>query len=244
MKLLLVLGDDNTYKLITHYVKPLGFELIRYTHVLKAMDSLDEIDPQAIIISARDFPRHWKILTKFVRNERAKDSCPLIVLKGENFPVEEVSKASFLGVSGIVAETLEKSVEISRLQGILSRYMPIGEKRHARRIHVEAWQRFGLVFTHPNTHTLITGAVKDISLGGLSFLPDNASLLGSMILNTELAECSLRAGDSILSPTCHLNKTGRVISLIFFSFPEGEQEALNSYLESLPLKELQRIKKA
>jgi len=243
MKLLLVLGDDDTYKLITHYVKPLGFDFIRYTHVLKAMDNIDEIDPQAIIISARDFPRHWKIMTNFVRNERAKDCCPLIVLKGNNFPIEEVSKASFLGVSGIVAESLEKAVEISRLQDILSRYMPTGEKRRTRRFHVEAWQRFGLVFTHPNTHTLITGTVKDISPGGLSFLPDNSSLLSNIILNTELAECSLRAGDSILSPICHLNKTGRVISLIFFSFPEGEQEALNSYLESLPLKELQQIKR-
>jgi hypothetical protein len=75
------------------YVKPLGFELIRYHHVLKAMDNIDETDPSGIIISARDFPRHWKTMVQFVRSERPKDACPIIILKGENFPLEETSKA-------------------------------------------------------------------------------------------------------------------------------------------------------
>ena len=68
MKLLLVLSSDETYNHISHFVKPLGFELIRYNHILKAMDNIDEIEPAAIIISARDFPRHWKIMVQFVRN--------------------------------------------------------------------------------------------------------------------------------------------------------------------------------
>ena len=243
MKLLLVLGDEDTYKLITRYVKPLGFELIRYTHVLKAMDNIDEIDPQAIIISARDYPRHWKIMAKFVRNERGKDACPFIVLKGKNFPIEEASKASFLGVSGLVSETLDNSAEVSRLQGILSRYMPVEEKRRTRRFYTEPWHRFGFTFSSPDDHTLITGKVKDISSGGLSFLPDNPVRLKDIAPNTELEECSLRAGDSLLSPICHISIKSRIISLVFFSFPDGEQEILNNYLESLPLKELDRIKK-
>jgi len=243
MKLLLVLGDDDTHNLILHYVKPLGFELIRYTQVLKAMDNIDEIDPNAIIISARDFPRHWKTMVQFVRNERAKDICPIIVLKGEKFPVEEASKASFLGVSGIVAETLEEPAEVARLQGILSRYMPVDEKRRSQRFHTEPWQRFGFVFISPNDNALVTGGIKDISSGGLSFLPDNSSLLQNMALHTELEECSLRAGDSILSPTCRLTRTGRIISLAFLSLPDGEQETLNKYIESLPLQELENIKK-
>jgi len=243
MKLLLVLGNDDTHKLITHYIKPLGFEFIRYTHVPKAMDSIDEINPHAIIISALDFPRHWKIMAKFVRNERPKDACPFIVLKGENFSVEEASKASFIGVSGLVAETLDSFTEISRLQGILSRYMPVDERRRTRRIYTEPWQRFGFVFTRPDNHVLITGAVKDISTGGLSFMPDNASLLKNMGVDTDLEACSLRTGDTILSPICRISRAGRIISLSFFYFPEKEKEVLNNYLESLPLMELERIKK-
>jgi len=243
MKLLLILCDDDTYKHITYYVKPLGFEFVRYTNVQKAMDNIDEIDPHAIIISARDFPRHWKTLAKFVRNERPKDGFPFIVLKGENFAVEEASKASFLGISGIVNESLESSSEISRIQGILSRYMPVDERRHNRRFRTEPLHRFGFVFLHPDNQILITGVVKDISSGGLSFLPDNSSLLKEIISDMELADCSLRTGDSILSPICRVTRMGRIISLMFFFFPDEEQEILNRYLEKLPLLELQKTEK-
>jgi hypothetical protein len=238
MKLLLVLGSDDTYNLISLYVKPLGFELIRYHHVLKAMDNIDETDPSGIIISAKDFPRHWKTMVQFVRSERPKDACPIIILKGDSFPLEETSKAFFLGVSGIVSETLDNSSEVDRLQGILSRYMPVDEKRRARRYHAENWQHFNFIFARPKDQILVTGEVKTISSGGLSFLPDHSNLMKDLNLNTELTECSLRAGNSILTPVCRLARTGRIVSMEFLSFQDDEQDVLDKYLESLPLKEL------
>jgi hypothetical protein len=238
MKLLLVMGSDDTCNLISLYVKPLGFEIIRYYHVLKAMDNIDETDPSAIIISARDFPRHWKTFVQFVRSERPKDLCPIILLKGDNFPLEETSKAFYLGVSGIVDETLDKSTEIDRLQGILSRYIPVDEKRRARRYQAKKWQRFNFIFASPRDKTIVSGEVKTISSGGLSFYPDHSSLMKDIRLNMELAECSLRAGDNILSPVCRLARTGRIISLEFMSFPEKEAGILEKYLENLPLEEL------
>ena len=243
MKLLLVLGSDETYNLISLYVKPLGFELIRYNHVIKAMDNIDEIDPSAVVISAKDFPRHWKTMVQFVRNERTKEVCPIIILKGENFSTEEASKASFLGVSGIVTEVLNDPAEIDRFQGILSRYMPVDEKRRTHRFYTQPWQRFGLVFLHPLENVLVTGEVKNISTGGLSFLPDIPSQMKDINLNMELGECSLRAGDSFLSPNCRLARTGRIVSMEFLSFPQGEQETLASYIESLPLQELRNIQR-
>ena len=243
MKLLLVLGSDATFNHISVYVKPLGFEFVRYHHILKAMDNIDEIDPNAIVISARDFPRHWKTMVQFVRNERPKDICPIIILTGENFPLEESSKASFLGVSGTVTEALENSAEIDRLQGILSRYLPVEEKRRSRRYKVEPWQRFSFVFSRPGDNVLITGTIKTISAGGLSLLPDNSALLKDLFVNSRLEDCSFRAGDSILSPVCRIARTGRTVSMEFVSFPEGEEEILNKYIESLPLKELERMKK-
>ena len=235
MKLLLVLASEDTHNHIALYVGPLGFEIIRYNNVLKAMDSIDEIDPQAIIISARDFPRHWKTMVQFVRNERSREVCPIIILKGDNFPVEEVSKSSFLGVSGIVTEALDNSTEIDRLQRILSRYVPVDEKRRARRFYVEPWHKFGFVFSHPQNDVLITGGIKNISSVGLSFLPDNPSLMRDITLNMELKECSLRSGEVLLSPLCRLVRTGRIISIDFISFPGEEQDIHAKYIENLPL---------
>ena len=244
MKLLLVLGADETYHKISLYVKPLGFEMVRYSHIHKAMDNIDEIDPNAIVISARDFPRTWKTMVQFVRSERAKDVCPIIILRGETFPVEESSKASYLGVSGIVNEDLNNSTEISRLQGVLGRYLPVDEKRKNRRFQAENWQRFSFVFAHPGDQAMVTGSVNTISTGGLSFHPQNPTMMKNIDLNTTLEDCSLRTGDTILSPVCRVARFGRVISLEFVSFPEGEQEVLNRYVESLPLKELKTTGKS
>jgi hypothetical protein len=243
MKLLLVLGSDESYDLISMYVKPLDFDLIRYRHVLKAMDNIDEVDPIAIIISARDFPRHWKILVQFVRSERSKETCPIIILKGDNFPLEETTKAFFLGVSGIVSESLADPNEIDRLKNILSRYIPVDEKRKSHRYYAEEWNRFGLLISNPGDKAVIWGTVKTISNTGLSFSPAYSAMMKDITLNMELKDCSLRAGDAILSPVCRLVRTGRVVSLEFVSFPGNEKEILENYLESLPMLELKYQKK-
>jgi hypothetical protein len=235
MKLLLVLGSDESYEYISRYIKPLGVELIRYRHVLKAMDNVDEVDPAAIIISARDFPRHWKILVHFIRSQRPKETCPIIVLKGDNFPLEETSKAFFLGVSGVVSESLEKPAEIDRLQGILGRYISLNEKRKSHRFPVSAENRFGFIILNPVSRVIIPGEVKTVSITGISFSPANSSMTNNITLNMELPENSLRAGDAILSPICRLVRTGRIISLEFVSFPGGEEKILEKYLEAFPL---------
>ena len=238
MKLLLVLSSDETHDIISRFVKPLGFEIIRYHNVLKAMDNIDEADPTGIVISARDYPRHWKAMVQFVRAERTKSSCPIIILKGDNFSVDESSQASYLGVSGIVTESLDNPAEIGRIQEILSRYLPTDQKRRSRRYNVQPWQRLKLVFALPEDKTLVTGTLKTISSGGVSFLPDHPELLDKTIVNEVFEECSLRVGDSFLSPSCRLVRSGRIISLEFLSFPDNEQQILNDYLITSPLTEL------
>jgi hypothetical protein len=235
MKLLLVLGSDETAGLISIYLAPLGFELVRYRHVLKAMDNVDEIDPQAIIISARDFPRHWKVLVQYVRSQRPKEICPIIILKGDNFPLEESSKGFFLGISGIVSESLQDHAELDRLQRILSRYVPVNEKRRAHRYHTEDWNQFGFLISNPVTNNIIAGEVKTISSSGISFTPAHSSQMKDITLDMDIDSCSLRAGSSILSPVCRLVRTGHIVSFKFISFPGDEQKTLNQYLDSIPL---------
>jgi hypothetical protein len=244
MKLLVVLGSDETYHLITRYVKPLGFDLIRYTLVVKAMDNLCEIDPAGVILSARDYPRHWKILVQFIRNTRPKEACPVVLLTGDDFSMDDTSKALYLGVSGIVPENLGETSEISRLQNILSRYVPVEERRKSLRFFIEPWQRCRALFVNPLKKVLVSGEVKTLSSEGISFIPDHHILAGNIFLDTEIPDCSLRIGDRILSPKCRLVRTGRIIVLQFISFPGEEQALLNSYLEKLPLLELRSRQEA
>ena len=237
MKLLLVLGSDDTYNLITIHIKPLGFDLIRYQNVLKAMDNVDEADPTGIIISARDYPWHWKAFVQFIRSERPKNVCPIIILKGDNFSIDDTTKAHYLGTSGIISEDLKEHSEIIRMQEILCRYLPAEEKRRSRRYHVQAWQQLNFIMTVPEGEKLITGELKTISSGGLSFLPDYPNLMKTINLHDKLPLCSLRVGDAFLSPVCRLVRTGRIISMEFLNFPENEQHILDDYLLYSPFLE-------
>jgi len=228
MKLLLVLGSDDNYDAISQKIKSLGFELIRYRHVLKAMDNIDEIDPAAIIISARDFPRHWKILVQFVRNERPKEACPIIILKGGHFSTEETSKAFFLGVNGIISETLEHQEDIDRLRTTLG--CPVSSTQE-QEFFVEPWHRVGLLIADLSDNSYIIGDVKTISANGLSFSSEQPLPPNAVKLNKELKECSLRIGNAIFSPICRITGTEEDIPLEFVSFPNDEQRTLNHCLE-------------
>ena len=232
MKLLLVLGSNDNYDIISKNLRPLGFELIRYRHILKAMDNIDEICPSSIIISARDFPRHWKIFVQFVRNEYSKEICPIIVLKCSNFSTEETSKAFFLGVSGVVDDSLSNPEEIDRLQNILGRYMPIKEKRNFPRYFVEPWHRINFIFTNITDRSIIAGEVKTISMGGISFITVNSIELDENTFLRVYDECSLRIGNSILSPTCRLVRICDMLSFEFIYLSKDERVLLNKFMEN------------
>jgi hypothetical protein len=237
MKLLLTLASDETFNNLSLFLKPLGFDLIRYRNMLKAMDNVDEIDPDGIVISARDFPRHWKTMVQFIRAVRPKEGCPVILLRGEIFPEEESGKAMHLGVNGIVLESLDDSAEVDQIQNLLARYVPVDDKRHERRYRAESWSCFGCMFSHPYTSQIITGTVKTVSATGLSMEADRPALIDDLALGEKIPGCSLRAGEAILSPCCVLRRTGKIISLEFSVFSEVEKAVLDAYLEELPLKE-------
>jgi hypothetical protein len=237
MKLMLILDSDKITGLISANIKPLGFDLIRYRHVIKAMDNLEEIDPACIIISAGDFPRHWKALVQFVRYERSKEQCPIVILKKDDFSLEEASQAFFAGVSGIVAGDLLRSSVMDQLQNLLERCLNIPDKRKARRYRARPWTCLGFRMVHPAGKSIITAAVKSISSTGLSVKPDKPALTANLTCGTELHECSLQVGGDIISPVCRLIRAQPLMSMEFIFLDKVEQIILDSYLESIPLLE-------
>jgi hypothetical protein len=100
-------------------------EIIHYSQALKAMDNIEEIDPGAIIINACDFPRHWKAIVQFVRQDRSRKTCPIIVLHSDKFTGEDADKAYVTGVNAIAPESLPPEEKAARIQGILNRYFGV-----------------------------------------------------------------------------------------------------------------------
>jgi len=230
MKLLLILGADKTFNAIST-LKSSGYDLIRYRHVQKAMDNIDEIDPHGIIISANDFPRHWKPLVSFVRSGRPINKCPIVVLIGKNFPDEERDKAAALEVNGLVPESPEKPETIEEIRNFLRIGADTAAPAVKEKGRTESGGRFCFVFSNPTDEKLVTGTVRNVTVSGFSFEPDYPDLAENVPQNTNLQNCSFRAGEKILSPSCTLVKNGNVISLEFNSFPREEKELLKAYLE-------------
>ncbi|MDR0475513.1 MAG: PilZ domain-containing protein [Treponema sp.] len=226
MKFLLVSASDETYKLIAVHAKPLGFELIWYNHVIKAIDNLEEIDPDLVIISAVDFPRHWKIMAQFIRGGGFKDNCSIMLLASDKLKPEEEAKAKHLAIDGIIPGDLNAN---ERLQEMLLSYISMSGKNENSKAKSRS---FSFIFSIPGDITMITGEVKNVSAKALSFLPDNAEVLKKLELNMEFSDCSLRAGEAILSPVCRLVQKEAFLSMEFISFRNGEQGLLNKYLKT------------
>ncbi|MDR2537168.1 MAG: PilZ domain-containing protein [Treponema sp.] len=226
MKLLMVIASDEVSELVSFYIKPLGCDLIRYRYVIKAMDNLDEIQADAIIISASDFPRHWKTLLQFTQcmaHRVSKPVCPMILLRGDYFPLEEAAKAVYMGIAALLDERLDRPSDIDTLRRVIQSLAPAAANKRDLR-------RFGFLLVNPVNDRLVTGEVRGVSEVQLSFYP--FSSMWDIPLNTVLEECSLRAGTAVFSPRCVFIRHGRVVLLRFLSFPAGEGAMFAAYLRA------------
>ncbi len=241
MKALLLVENDRIAEIIRFYLRPLGFEVLRYRNPVKAIDNLDEIEPDAVVISARDFPRHWKIVAQAIRAVRDKTECVIVLLKGELFPFEEAAKAAHLGINGVVKDDLDDRREQGHFQRLLKRYVTVEESRASDRIAPSPWDRLDFMFAHPKTLVPVGGRLETVSSSGLSFIPDSAALVADLEAGEEIDDCSMRVGDRILSLSCKIVRADRVLGLSISRIDEIDRKTLEDYLASCPEREMRAI---
>ncbi|MCG8451659.1 MAG: hypothetical protein MI717_00580 [Spirochaetales bacterium] len=99
MIILLVAADSNRSIPLQELVRPA--RVIAYNHPLKALDNLDEVNPDILICDAADYPRHWKLLVQHLK-ERNPQSHVLLTVPS-SFSEQESEKATFLGVKALCA---------------------------------------------------------------------------------------------------------------------------------------------
>ena len=217
--------------------------IIRYNDPLKALDNLEEIRPDAIVMSAQDFPRHWKSIVVNIRATRPKNECAVILLKGDWFPFEEAAKAAHLGVNGVVRENLADKTERSRFQQILKRYMEIDDSRLTDRQVPDELDRVDFMFSHPVRYTPVPGRIETISSNGLSFLPDAPALASDLEIGTSIPDASLRIDNTIIFFACKLVRTGHMLAFSFENMPPDSRELVSSYLNLRTEREMKALLK-
>jgi hypothetical protein len=241
MKALFLIESDRIADIARFYLRPLGFETIRYRNPIKAVDNLEEIDPDAIIISARDFPRHWKVIASMVRSAKNKDQCVIVLLKGDAFSIDEAAKAAHLGINGVVKDDLDDRKEQGRFQQLLKRYIVVDEERASERIQPSPWDKLDFIFSHPRSLSPISGRLELISSTGLSFVPDSPALVADLFTGELIEDCSMRVGQDIVDLSCIVAHPGRVLGLEIHRIADDDKSRLDEYLSTCPEREIAAI---
>ncbi len=240
MKALLVVEDDAYAEILRFYLQPLGLDIIHYKDPLKALDNLEEIIPDAVIMSAKDYPRHWKSIVVNIRSTRPKSACVIILLKGEFFPFEEAAKAAYLGVNGVVKEDLSDKTELEHLHQLLKRYIEIDESRMNDRHVPGPWDNLGFIFSHPHTYRPVAGMIETISSDGLSFLPDTSALVTDLEPGIVIEGASLRVDKDIFDMRCRLMRNGSVMAFVF-DCPQETRDLIATYIAGRAEREIRSL---
>ena len=80
MKALIVLDDKEKLSSISEKLTNAGFDTICYQWLMKALDNLEEISPHLVIISAEDYPRHWKVFVQHIKAHFKDDNTKVFLL--------------------------------------------------------------------------------------------------------------------------------------------------------------------
>lgn len=110
MKALLVADDKLAIDNISQVLEIAGYDVIVYKWLLKALDNIEEIEPHIIIVSTKDYPRHWKTLAQFASTAFGGYKPEIILYTAGQLDDDEKNKAQILNVRGVFS-----SVDVSGL---------------------------------------------------------------------------------------------------------------------------------
>ena len=101
MKALIVLDDKEKLSSMSEKLTNAGFDTICYQWLMKALDNLEEISPHLVIISAEDYPRHWKVFVQHIKAHFKNDNTKVFLLTS-SLTEEEQKKVKYLGIQDII----------------------------------------------------------------------------------------------------------------------------------------------
>jgi hypothetical protein len=206
MKALLIADADATVGTVAKYLKPYGFDVIRYRSAVKAIDNIPEIAPDAVFISTADFPRHWKTIVQFIRSDTEKEKTVIVLLTNERFTAEDADKATHIGAQAIVGESLSEPEDERKLGEVFARYRHVGPQNEPVEIE-NPGNRVTFMFTNPRMTRSSRGpsiVFRDRTFGSGPTRPRQPRISGA---GDELDQCPLRIDATTISPRCASGKT-------------------------------------
>ena len=115
MKALIISEDENVYSVLNSVLQKAGYDTIIYKWLLKALDNIEEIRPDCIVVSSSEYPRHWTTLVQFVKSGIGGDEVEVYLYEPNPMSSEDEEKARILGITDYFT-----SLEPSVLEGIFA----------------------------------------------------------------------------------------------------------------------------
>ena len=112
MKALVISERSEIIDFVTPRLKELGFDIIHYKWIIKALDNIEEIQPDVIVLSAGEYPRHWKTLAGFVQSGIGGNDVGVYLYETSPLSDEENKKAQGLGVHQFI-DYYEQNIKAS-----------------------------------------------------------------------------------------------------------------------------------
>ena len=213
-------STDDLESLFSEY----EFALIHYRSPLKALDNIEEISPNIVLINTIDFPRHWKPITQHIRWNTSKEDILVIILTPPDFPADDADKAMFLGVQGVI--TLKENINfkgiLDELRMIFNRY----NYKHIKNLS----KNVQFLFTNPITETIVTGTVKNLTEEGIVFLPDKPANTDNLTADMILDQCSLKIENRSIVPNCKIVSNSSVMNLDFADLSDDDKKIIADFL--------------
>jgi len=216
MKAIIISDEENVISKLDETLVSNGFDTIIYRWLLKALDNIEEIRPDLVIVSANEYPRHWKTLTQFITSGIGGDKTKVFLLTLKPLGDEETEKAKALGIKGFIDSVEDEG--LSALSSLLLEFFPSLKKEEPAPVieepkividktpyefeedeipTVSALQEnrpvifdsdsASLIFVNPKTGKMITGSVMSYENKTVHFNADNPEKT-SMLVSGDLIE--------------------------------------------------------
>ncbi len=98
MKILVISETSSVLQTYSDFFTENGFDTICYSWLLKALDNIDEIKPDAVVVNSIDYPRHWKTLVQYMHSMHERVSS-IFVIVPQDIEEDEQKKLDALKVT-------------------------------------------------------------------------------------------------------------------------------------------------
>jgi hypothetical protein len=180
MKALIVADDQKIIDEISAVVKKSGYDIILYRWLLKALDNIEEISPDVVIINAAEYPRHWKTLAQYCRSGIPSQPPRIFIAVNDHFSDSEYDKAKKLKVQ--IFSSAEETLSTS-LAELFEQQNPDS-----------------LLFTNPVSGIIITGRLTCRD-NNLFFSADIQKQIQNIDAGTILNHCTVKKNGKIFYTT-------------------------------------------